>query len=76
MPPSAIRTLKDVIYWQYAKLMGKSSGHVDYGFIMNKFKQLQNGQIKWSGSIREYMRDFERGRACIYCGKEDALPLG
>lgn len=75
MPPSAVRTVEDVIYWQYAKLMAKSSRHADYGFIMNKFKQLQNGQIKWSGSIREYMRDFERGRVCIYCGKEGDLTM-
>jgi hypothetical protein len=48
--------------------MSKSSGHPgDYGFIMSMFKKLQSEQIKWSSSIREYVRDLERDKVCIYC---------
>jgi hypothetical protein len=76
MPPSAVRTVKDVILWQYAKLMAKSSGHrEDYGFVMSMFKKLQSGQIKWSSSIREYVKDLERDRACIYCGGKRDLTI-
>ena len=76
MPPSAVKTIGDIIYWQYAKLMGKSSGHQkDYGFIMAQFKKLQAGKISWSGSIREYVRDLERDKVCIYCGSEEDLSV-
>ncbi|MCP8320958.1 MAG: HNH endonuclease, partial [archaeon] len=76
MPPSAVKTIRDIIYWQYAKLMAKSSGHEkDYGFIMSLFKKLQTGKIGWSGSIREYVRDLERDKVCIYCGKKENLSV-
>ena len=42
MPPAAVKTIKDVIFWQYAKLISKS---VEFGikqraFQMNRFKSL------------------------------------
>jgi hypothetical protein len=76
MPPSAVKTMRDIIYWQYAKLMAKSSGHAEeYGFIMSQFKKLQTGRINWSGSIREYLRDKERDKACIYCGSHEDVSI-
>lgn len=76
MPPSAVKTLRDIIYWQYAKLTAKSASHEkDYGFIMSQFKKLQTGTISWSGSIREYVRDLERDRVCIYCGSDEQLSI-
>jgi len=74
MPPPAVKTIRDIIFWQYAKLMAKSSGHEkDYGFIMSHFKKLQTGKISWSGSLREYVRDLERDKVCIYCGSTKDL---
>jgi len=56
--------------------MSKSSGHLgDYGFIMSMFKKLQSEQIKWSSSIREYIRDLERDKVCIYCSNPNDLSL-
>jgi len=56
--------------------MARSSGHEgDYGFIMSQFKKLQTGKIGWSGSIREYLRDIERNRVCIYCGGQEDLSI-
>jgi hypothetical protein len=76
VPPSAVRTVRDEIFWQYAKLMAKSSGHAgDYGFTMSMFKKLQSGRIKWSSSIREYIRDLERDRVCIYCSNTEGLSI-
>jgi hypothetical protein len=76
VPPSAVRTVRDVIFWQYAKMMAKSSAHTgDYGFVMSMFKKLQSGRIKWSSSIREYLRDLERDRVCIYCGGSNGLSI-
>jgi len=56
--------------------MAKSSGHAgDYGFTMSMFKRLQSGRIKWSSSIREYVRDLERDRVCIYCSNLEGLTI-
>ncbi len=76
MPPKAVRTIRDLIYWQYAKLIAESAGYGknnNYGFIMDRFKQLKNGDIQWSGSIREYIKEREIPNECIYCGHKDSL---
>lgn len=51
--------------------MGKSN----YGFIMDRFKKLQQGEISWSTSIREYVKEREEPNRCIYCGVEGKLTL-
>ena len=77
MPPSAIKTIKDVIFWQYAKIISDSSkfGKSNYGFIMSKFKELQTGKILWSTAIREYVKEHEVTNSCIYCGSDEKLTL-
>ena len=46
MPPTAIRDLKDLLYWQYAKIIGESAGFgkKQFAFVMDRFKKLQNGE--------------------------------
>jgi HNH endonuclease len=76
MPPKAVRTVRDLIYWQYAKLIAESAGYgktKNYGFIMDRFKQLISGEIQWSGSIREYIKERDRPNECIYCGSKEFL---
>lgn len=76
MPPKAVRTVRDLIYWQYAKLIAESAGYgktKNYGFIMDRFKQLKNWDIQWSGSIREYVKEREKRNECIYCGSKASL---
>ncbi|KXB01515.1 hypothetical protein AKJ43_03310 [candidate division MSBL1 archaeon SCGC-AAA261D19] len=78
MPPSAVRTIKDLIFWQYAKIISKSAemGKKNYRFIMDRFKKLQSGEVEWSTSIREYIKEKEKEDKCIYCGEEtDNLTL-
>jgi len=77
MPPSAVKTIRDVIYWQYAKLIAESAGFgkKNYGFIMSKFKELQGGKIQWSTAIREYIKEHEIPDQCIYCGNKENLTL-
>jgi len=77
MPPGAVKTIKDAIFWQYAKLISKSAG---FGlnaraFQMKKFKQLQNGDIKWSTAIREWLKEKEKPNECIYCGSKNNLSV-
>ena len=76
VPPSAVKTIRDLIYWQYAKLIAKSAGQdKKYGFIMDRFKKLQSGEISWSGSIREYIKEQDVTGQCIYCGDKKDLSV-
>jgi 5-methylcytosine-specific restriction endonuclease McrA len=75
MPPSAVKTIRDLIFWQYAKIISESAGYRkdNYRFIMSRFKKLQSGEIEWSSSIREYIRERESPTECIYCGAKTDL---
>lgn len=77
MPPSAIKSVRDIIFWQYAKIIADSSnfGKTNYGFIMSKFKELQTKKIHWSTTIREYIKEHEIPNQCIYCGVNEKLTL-
>lgn len=77
MPPRAVETIQDLIFWQYAKIISESAGYGknQYGFIMNRFKKLVSGEINWSTSIREYIKEREQRDVCIYCGKKGNLTL-
>jgi hypothetical protein len=48
MPPKAVKTIKDLIYWEYAKLISGSAGlgRKQYPFVMKKFMELKKGIIR------------------------------
>jgi hypothetical protein len=68
VPPAAVRTLRDLLYWQYAKIISGSAGigKQQYPFIMERFAKLKKGEIAWD-SIREYVKEREDPHECIYC---------
>lgn len=77
MPPKAVKTIKEIIYYQYAKIISSSSGFgkTNYGMIMKKCKQLCSGEINWSSSVREWLKEKEEPNICIYCGKGKDLTV-
>ena len=77
MPPSAVKGIRDLIYWQYAKIISESAGagKKQYGFVMDRFKKLVSGEISWSTSIREYVKEREKAHECIYFGNDKELTL-
>ncbi len=76
MPPAVVKSIKDLIFWQYAKIIADSAGigKKDYGFVMTKFKQLRQGEIFWN-EIREYIKEREHQDECIFCGAKTNLTL-
>jgi len=69
VPPTVVKTIQDLLFWQYSKLIARSAGYSkNYGFIMDRFKKLRSGEVNWSGSLREYIREREVTGQCIYCG--------
>ncbi len=77
MPPKAVKTLRDLLYWQYAKLISESAGFgkANYAFTMDRFKRLQSGDLEWSSSIREWLHERESPDRCIYCGSQEKLTV-
>lgn len=77
MPPKAVKTVRQIIYYQYAKIIAKSSGFgkTNYGMIMDRWKKLCSGEIHWSSTVREWVREKENPSTCIYCGTEKNLTI-
>jgi hypothetical protein len=74
MPPPAVKTIRDEIFWQYTNLIAKSAGFEGHwGFRMKRFIQLRDGEIVWSSTIREWLHEHEKPDECIYCGAKGPL---
>jgi hypothetical protein len=75
LPPAIVKTLKDLLFWQYAKIIAESAGmgNRDYGFVMDKFKQLKQSQISWS-EINQYIKEKDSAE-CVFCGESANLLL-
>jgi hypothetical protein len=73
MPPSAVKTIRDLIFWEYAKLISGSAGlgRKQFPFIMRKFTELKKGAIKWSSILREDMNVDTA--SCAYCNNDKGL---
>jgi hypothetical protein len=73
MPDREVKTLRDLIWYQYAKVIAKRAlgpeakqGH--YGFIKQTLRDLQSGRKQWSDISREDWQLVESEKKCIYCG--------
>ena len=77
MPTAAVKTIRQLIFYQYAKIISESAGmgKKNYGMITNTYKKLCDGSISWSSSVREWVREREQGNVCIYCGSTDRLTV-
>jgi len=71
MPPPAVKTIRDLIYWEYAKLISGSAvgNRKNRAFCMHTFVKLRDGQIHPSTILRENRLLVEEGvNKCVYCG--------
>lgn len=75
MPPKNVKTVRELIYWEYAKLIaGRAVGdRRNYGFVMHTYKRLQTGQISPSAILRENQLLVEGECCCAYCGGQENL---
>jgi len=82
MPDRDVKTILDLIYYQYAKIIarrafdisdGKEAKRQHYGFIKQTFRELKNGVISWSEITREDWQFVESEKKCIYCGTESDI---
>ncbi|SMC40502.1 HNH endonuclease [Papillibacter cinnamivorans] len=75
MPPPAVKTVRDLIYWQYAAIMtGAATGRKnEWALRMSFLNKLKGGEIVWSTSVREWLLEMENPNVCIYCGSSETL---
>lgn len=70
MPPPVVKTIRDLIYWEYAKLISGSAvgDRKNRAFCMHTFIRLRDGQIHPSTILRENHLLVEEGtNRCAYC---------
>jgi len=75
LPPKNIKTVRDLIYWEYSKLIAGSAvgNRKNYGFIMHTFERLREQKIHPSAILRENKKLVEESNRCVYCGTEGDL---
>ncbi len=78
MPDKEVKTIRDLIYFQYAKIVAKSAFGEDakktsYGFIKKTFRDFVNDEKKWSDILREDKQLVEGDKVCAYCGSSENL---
>jgi len=78
MPDKSVKTIRHLIYYQYAKIIGKSSfgsnaKKESYGFIKKTLNELITGQKIWSDITREDKQFIQSEKCCIYCSKDKNL---
>jgi hypothetical protein len=68
MPPAYVSTIREEIFYEYAKLISRSAyKSLQRGFITDRFKKLRDGEISISGTIREWEREQELPKECVFC---------
>lgn len=72
-PPTAVKTVRDLIIWEYAKLIAHAAKlDGNYRFIMSRYMKLKKGEMKWASPDDDAKDMMVRGeRTCIYCGSTE-----
>ncbi len=82
MPDREVKTIRDIINYQYAKIIacsafrcvsGVEAKKRHYGFIKNTFRDLSSGRKTWSDIEREDWQLVESDKECAYCGDNGTL---
>jgi|SRR3989339_449870 len=75
MPHASVKTIRDLIYWEYAKLIAGSAvgDRKNYGFVMHTYKKLKDEHIKPSQILRENKMFVESDNVCAYCDSLENL---
>lgn len=71
MPPKNVRTVRQLIYWEYAKLMAGSAvgDRKNYRYVMYCYKKLDGGKLNPSTILRENKLLVTAEKVCVYCDK-------
>lgn len=71
LPEDAVETYRDLIFYQYSRLIGEAAGVDNEGFMWKKFWDLKRGNIEMSAITKEDKYQLQEGFGeCIYCGEK------
>ena len=75
MPPPEVRSIKDMIFWQYAKILVDIAGMSRHNssIVKEKFAQLKAGKIAWPENLKDFIKRSEDSARCVYCGRKTIL---
>lgn len=75
MPHASVKTIRDLIFWEYAKLIaGSATGNRKaWGFTMTTYRKLKNGELTFSSITKENKRICTDENCCAYCGGGENL---
>ena len=82
MPDKEVQTIRELIFYQYAKIIarsafrsmdGKQAKSLHYGFIKKTFRELRDRTKSWSEITREDWQFVESEKICAYCGGDENL---
>ncbi len=70
MPPKHVKTIRQLVYWEYAKLIAGSAvgDRKNFAFVTHTYQRLCHGQIHPSNILRENKILVEENKTCAYCG--------
>ena len=73
--PRSFSTVRDLIYWEYAKLISERAvgERLSYKFVNFTFRRLVDGKISPSSILTENKQLFTLGDVCAYCGATGSL---
>jgi len=68
MPPPYVTTIRDEIFYEYAKLISRSAfGELNRAFITDRFKKLRDGNIiQWSDISKTTPASSQSERYSLY----------
>jgi hypothetical protein len=71
MPPSVIKSIRDLIYYQYAKILAESAGYGkgNYEFTMEKWNEFKTGKADFKSSVTGLIKDMDDPKRCTFCGQ-------
>ena len=73
--PRTFATVRELIYWEYAKLISEKAvrDRLNYKFANFTFQKLLQGKATPSSILSENQQLFLLGNVCAYCGATGAL---
>lgn len=73
--PRGFATVRDLIYWEYAKLISERAvgDRLSYRFVNFTYRRLLEGKVSPSSILTENKRLFTLGEVCAYCGATGRL---
>src|SRR3990172_896808 len=47
----------------------------NYDVAISRYKKLKLGEMTWSSSIRDHLKEGKKGKICIYCGADSNMEI-